>query len=647
MSILRWLAILPVALAVMVAGCGGGGNGEAAPPTINPQLGSPAGLVERDESPVYAVSVTIVPETDSNSGGAITQCTVSPPLAAGLTLDPQTCTITGTPTEVSHSTVYTITASNAEGSATNRVEIEVKAAPIPPDGLDYLQKSVVYVTNTPITPNTSISTGGEITQYSVSPALPAGLVIDPHSGFITGTPTTVTPSAVYTVTGANSVDSVQVQLTIAVTAQVLPPAGLTYIDPQPAYTIGVPVVYDEPVYSGGEATQFSISPGLPAGLSLNTLTGEISGTPTAELPPTVFTITASNSAGSVTAQITLSVVAVQAGEWQATDAMNEGRFRHTATLLQDGRVLVAAGNRKQALSSAELYDPSSGSWAPTGRLGQNRQAHTATLLANGRVLVAGGFATGGGKALNSAELFDPATGSWSATGSMSQARDSHTATLLPDGRVLVAGGEGQGSSLGGLASAEIYDPASGTWTQTGSLGQAREQHTATLLPNGKVLVAGGEAPGGASLASAELYDPATGTWSPTGSMNQARNAYAAAQLTDGKVLAAGGTDGTNALASAEIYDPATGTWSLTGSLQQARDFHTATLVNGRVLVAGGTDGNDLFFSELFDPASGTWTQTGSLEQAREQHTATLLPDGTVLVAGGIGRGILSYAELFR
>jgi len=644
-TIQRWLATVLVLL-VMVAGCSNGGNGGGTP-TTNTTLAPPAGLVERDESPIYAVGSTIVPETISNSGGAIAQCTVSPPLAPGLTLDPQTCTITGTPTDPSHATVYTITASNAAGSATTRVEIEVKDAPIPPDGLDYLHRSVVYVVNTPITPNMSIATGGEITQYSVSPALPAGLVIDPQTGVITGTPTIVTPSAVYTVTGANNVDSVQALLTIAVTAQVVAPAGLAYLDSQPEYTVGVPVVYEEPVYSGGEATRFSISPALPAGLSLNTVTGEISGTPAAESSPTTFTITASNSAGSATVQITLSVVAVQVGEWLPADAMNEGRFRHTATLLQNGRVLVAAGNRKQALSTAELFDPSSGSWTRTGRLGRNRQAHSATLLADGRVLVAGGFGTGGGNALNSAELYDPATGSWSPTGNMNQARDSHTATLLPDGRVLVVGGEGQGSSQGGLASAEIYDPSMGTWTLTGSLGQAREQHTATLLPGGKVLVAGGEAPGGAALASAELYDPATGIWSATGTMNQPRNAYAAAQLADGRVLAVGGTDGANILASAELYDPATGTWSTTGSLRQARDFHTATLVNGRVLVAGGTNGNDLFFSELYDPASGTWTQTGSLEQAREQHTTTLLQDGAVLVAGGIGRGILSYAELFR
>ncbi|MEJ8815899.1 kelch repeat-containing protein [Variovorax ureilyticus] len=644
MAKLHWLATVLVPLATTLTGCSGGGSNDIVSGSPTP----PAGLVERDESPIYAVGVPVVPDTVSNSGGAITQCSVSPPLPSGLSLDPQNCTISGTPAGVSHATVYTVTASNAAGSTTTRVEIEVKDAPIAPDGLDYLDRSIVYPANATITPNTPISTGGEITHYSVSPVLPAGLAIDPQTGVITGVPTAVTAAAVYTVTGANSVDSVQAMLTIEVAAVAVPPVGLVYVDHLPEYIIGVPIAYNEPAYSGGEITQFSISPALPAGLSLNTQSGVISGTPTTELAQTTFFVTASNSAGSVTAQITITVAPAQVGGWLPADAMNQGRFRHTATLLRDGRVLVAAGNRKQALSSAELYDPSANSWTRTGNLARSRQAHSATLLPDGRVLVAGGFGTGGGNALSSAELYDPIRGSWSQTGSLGQQRDSQTATLLRDGRVLVAGGEGQGGSLGALSSAELYDPVTGTWSLTGSLGQPRKQHTATLLPDGKVLVAGGEDVGGGALASAELYDPATSTWSPTGSMSQARNAYAAAQLTDGRVLAVGGFDGSHALATSELYDPASGTWSMTGRLRQARDFHTATLLaSGRVLVAGGTDGSDLFVTELYDLATGSWSQVGGLEQLREQHTATLLSQGGVLAAGGIGRGILSYTELFH
>ena len=222
------------------------------------------------------------------------------------------------------------------------------------------------------------------------------------------------------------------------------------------------------------------------------------------------------------------------------------------------------------------------------------------------------------------------SGVFENTGSLATAR-VHTATLLPNGKVLVAGGE---NAAADLASAELYDPASGTWTTTGSLVNSRSQHTATLLPNGKVLVAGGLGDGG-PLASAELYDPASGTWTATGSLATARDGHTATLLPNGKVLVAGGFNGSY-FASAELYDPVSGTWTATGSLATARSLHSATLLpNGKVLVAGGLGAGDvaLASAELYDPASGTWTATGSLATARADHTATLLPNGKVLVAG--------------
>jgi len=177
---------------------------------------------------------------------------------------------------------------------------------------------------------------------------------------------------------------------------------------------------------------------------------------------------------------------------------------------------------------------------------------------------------------------------------------------------------------------------SGTWTETGSLATARRSHTATLLPNGQVLVAGG-IKGSTILASAELYDPASGTWTETGSLADARQLHTATLLPNGKVLVAGGQDSSfNGLASAELYDPASGTWTETGSLANARWSHTATLLaNGMVLVAGGGifEGSDS--AELYDPASGTWTETGDLVNVRFVHTATLLSNGNVLAAGGL------------
>ena len=166
--------------------------------------------------------------------------------------------------------------------------------------------------------------------------------------------------------------------------------------------------------------------------------------------------------------------------------------------------------------------------------------------------------------------------------------------------------------------------SSGAWIVTGSLNAARFEHTATLLLNDIVLVAGG-GNGTDTLASTELYDPATGNWSSTGSLNIARSDHTATLLLNGMVLVAGGTNGTDILASAELYDPATGIWTGTGSLNTARLGHTATLLpNGMVLVAGGSNSSGMLASaELYDPASGSWSATGSLNIGRSRQTATL------------------------
>jgi hypothetical protein len=215
-----------------------------------------------------------------------------------------------------------------------------------------------------------------------------------------------------------------------------------------------------------------------------------------------------------------------------------------------------------------------------------------------------------------------ARAAFTATGSMATARNLHTATLLGDGTVLVAGG---GGGTGYLTSAEIYDPTTGTFSPTGNLAIPRYLHTATLLADGTVLIVG--------LASAEIYDPINGTFSTTGGLGTGRDYDTATLLADGTVLVVGGYDETGLLASAEIYDPATGTFSPTGSLATARYDHTATLLaDGTVLIVGGVNGNwYLASAEIYDPVTGTFSATGSLETARTYDTATLLADGTVLV----------------
>ena len=232
--------------------------------------------------------------------------------------------------------------------------------------------------------------------------------------------------------------------------------------------------------------------------------------------------------------------------------------------------------------------------------------------------------------------------SFANTGSLATARWLHTATLLPDGRVFIAGGTNQGRALD---SAELYDPATGAWTPTRSLFSPRESHTSVLLPGGQVLLVGGFSDD--FLSSAELYDPATGTSTGTGSLHTAREIPTATLLPNGKVLVVGGFNGI-ILGSAELYDPATGTWTATGSLATARFFHTVTLLpNGKVLVVGGDGSSALASAELYDPATGKWTATGSLASARYRHTATMLPNGKVLVAGGNdGSSDLTSAELY-
>jgi hypothetical protein len=331
-----------------------------------------------------------------------------------------------------------------------------------------------------------------------------------------------------------------------------------------------------------------------------------------------------------------------------TGSMGAAREYQTATLLPDGRVLIAGGIGASgaALASAELFDPKTGQFSPTGSMAHARWSHTATLLPDGRVLVAGGDDRV--KRLASAELYDPKTGEFSATGSMTTGRELPTATLLPDGRVLVAGGDGVSSTtFSPLASAELYDPKTGTFSPTGSMGTVRANHTATLLPDGRVLIAGGW-DASKRLASAELYDPKTGKFSATGSMTTGRQLPTATLLPDGRVLVAGGSVGSSALASAELYDPKTGQFSPTGSMGTVREYHTATMLSdGRVLVAGGDNGSTaaLASAELYDPATGQFSPTGSMGTVREVPTATLLPDGRVLVAGGDDGSSTNFSPL--
>jgi N-acetylneuraminic acid mutarotase len=253
-----------------------------------------------------------------------------------------------------------------------------------------------------------------------------------------------------------------------------------------------------------------------------------------------------------------------------------------------------------------------------------RSYHTATLLSDGRVLVTGG-GHGGDRPFieKTSEIYDPSTGNWSFTDHMAKARYGHTATLLPDGRVLITGGAGPGGDCVNTVTAELYDPVSATWKPTRPMATERGFHTVALLLDGKVLVAGGNTidqqglirsvpPNCTAIAqTAEVYDPYSDTWTPVDSMAMSRSGQTATLLQDGRVVIAGGRnfDGTiyGSVASVEVYDPDIGTWSSTGNMSVARAYHTATLLNdGRVLVCGGHSGvsfnqQQLSTAEIFAP----------------------------------------------
>ena len=269
---------------------------------------------------------------------------------------------------------------------------------------------------------------------------------------------------------------------------------------------------------------------------------------------------------------------------------------------------------------------------------------------SGNVLIVGGFYYEGvtgfqfPKTLPTAELYHPATGTFSATGSMQFAREEHTASVLASGKVLIAGGRYVEQIFLMRAyynypeNEELYDPEAGTFAATGSMAYERRNHTASVLGSGKVLIAGGST-GHSGSATAELYDPEAGTFTATGLMTRARMSHTASVLASGKVLIAGSGTRTTDLyyvvdETAELYDPADSTFSATGSMAQGRAYHSASVLgSGKVLIAGGHASNyqALATAELYDPAAGTFTATGSMAFPRSALTAQVVAAHTASV----------------
>lgn len=328
--------------------------------------------------------------------------------------------------------------------------------------------------------------------------------------------------------------------------------------------------------------------------------------------------------------IELSVDAGEAGgdallvdpAWTTAGWLSGPRQYHTATLLGNGKVLVAGGVDLVAnapTSDAELYDPVTNTWTAAQAMLTSRANHTATLLTNGKVLVAGGY--GPGVFLASAELYDPATNVWQSAGAMSFGRDEHITVRLTDGRVLAVGGRSL-TALEGIADVDLYDPATNSWAPAAPLSIPRHEHFAVLLGDGRVLTGAGYGAG----FSTEIYDPITDTWSFSG------NAYGWGRfpkpvvLGDGRVVVTNGEWNTT-----KLYNPANDSWDAGPTMNHAHPTGPATLLgDGRVLVAGGGGSKA---AELLDPGANAWTLAEPMAWSRSNHTLTQLLDGTVLAVG--------------
>ncbi|WII70535.1 kelch repeat-containing protein [Bdellovibrio sp. 22V] len=325
------------------------------------------------------------------------------------------------------------------------------------------------------------------------------------------------------------------------------------------------------------------------------------------------------------------------------------RVLNTSTTLPNGKILVAGGalNRSTtptnlALSSAEIYDPETGVWSQAASLPQERLSHTATLLQNGKVLFIGGAINNviTTACLATASLYDPSTDTWSSAASLTTGRCFHTATLLPDGRVMVAGGRTENSislvTANYISSVEIYNPTTNTWASAASMTAQRANHSAIVLKSGKVFIVGGR--NTSTLVTTALYTPSSNTWAAGPSLTKSRKDHTTTLLPDGKVVIIGGMDNLTLLADTTVYDPtagAVGSFSNGPAMPAVRKLHTATLVGNRVfVVGGGSDTSTYQDTMIYDPAANQWETFASLKSStRYLHTANIAGKYLVILGG--------------
>lgn len=359
-----------------------------------------------------------------------------------------------------------------------------------------------------------------------------------------------------------------------------------------------------------------------------------------------------------------AIRAASVGTWQPVGSTTVARTVPQVIPLMDGTVLVTGGVGQAAgkftpLAAAERFDPKTNQFTALPAMATVRDdSHRAVRLADGRVLVTGGsdFKVH----LSLAELFDPSTGKFSSAGNMLLGRSAHTSTLLPDGRVLIAGGY---SNNGPETTAELFDPATGQFTKTGSMAHGRYRHAAVALADGRVAILGGYDPKEHALASIEIYDPQAGTFRSGGQLDEPRGDLTATLAANGRIIAAGGyySDAAGDLIgvrrSVESYDPGTGESTITAGLADERADHISlALPDGAILVAAGnndpnwTPTSVLQSADLVDPTTGKVSAAAPMNVGRDGPGAALLPDGRVLVMGGVtwqGKPVvIDSAEVF-
>lgn len=378
------------------------------------------------------------------------------------------------------------------------------------------------------------------------------------------------------------------------------------------------------------------------------------------------------------------------GLWTRISPMPFASAGPTATLLGDNTVLVAGGTNgfdafANRIASSALFFPNGNGWLPLPPMATARSYHGASIMPNGKVLVAGGYASvpplvadlGGelsspcgpgegiarsGTASGAAEIFDETMLAWTPASPMNSARAEFSLVRMFNGMVLAAGGSGD-------SSAEFYNPAADTWTYTSSMQNFHLGAATTLLPDGRVFVGGGNIGSllfglGSCGTSAEVYDPNSDTWTGTGGMSKNRYHATASvvRLADNswRVLVVGGADGNDpnlpSLATAELWDPTTNNFTPVASMATPRQFQSASVLpNGEVLVAGGINQPtglppDQASAEIYDPVHDTWRSGSTMTTARDSQTSTLFSTfpAKVLVAGGFsGANFLSSAEIFQ